>query len=223
VHNLRCSFSCCHRTLEAFDAQVRSCLSVIINSSLYDSQWMQASLPVRDGGFGIRRCSQIAPSAFLASAISCSDLFLAILPHHLANVLDPLIEQARQAWELVSGVHHSSVTSHGSQLAWDTPVIWETQARLLAVKASHAGEWLNSSPFSAVGLRMNDDVIQVAAGLRLDANLCAPHTCLCGTAVDARGIHGLSSSTPHSDQRHRMHSTWAGQCPSSEGTVGFIS
>jgi hypothetical protein len=39
---------------------------------------------------------------------------------------------------------------------------------------------------------MSVDVIQVAAGLRLGANFCAPHTCPCGAGIDARGIHGLS-------------------------------
>jgi len=29
-------------------------------------------------------------------------------------------------------------------------------------------------------------------GLRLGANLCLPHTCQCGTRVDARGNHGLA-------------------------------
>ena len=39
---------------------------------------------------------------------------------------------------------------------------------------------------------MSNDAIRVAAGLRLGSNLCAPHTCSCGQAVDARGSHGLS-------------------------------
>ena len=38
---------------------------------------------------------------------------------------------------------------------------------------------------------MDDDVIQVAVGLRLGANLCEFHMCTCGVPVDARGTHGL--------------------------------
>jgi hypothetical protein len=49
-----------------------------------------------------------------------------------------------------------------------------TQARLLAVTAFHAGEWFNAPPLSSVGLRTSNDVIRVAACLRLGANLCAP-------------------------------------------------
>jgi len=40
------------------------------NSDLSDSQWIQASLPVRDGGLGVRRVSQLASPAFIASAAS---------------------------------------------------------------------------------------------------------------------------------------------------------
>ena len=32
----------------------------------------------------------------------------------------------------------------------------------------------------------------MAVGLRLGSNICSPHTCPCGTLVDARGNHGLS-------------------------------
>ena len=67
-----------------------------------------------------------------------------------------------------------------------------TKARLLAVSAPHAGDWLNAPPMSAIGLRMSNEAVRVATGLRLGANLCSPHTCRCSAAVDARGSHGLS-------------------------------
>jgi len=35
-----------------------------------DSQWIQTSLPVRDGGLGVRRVSQLAIPASIASAAS---------------------------------------------------------------------------------------------------------------------------------------------------------
>jgi len=36
--------------------------------------WVQASLPVRNGGLGVRRVSSLAPSAFLSSAAGTRDL-----------------------------------------------------------------------------------------------------------------------------------------------------
>ena len=47
-------------------------------------------------------------------------------------------------------------------------------------------------PISSCGLRLDDDAIRVAIGLRLSANLCDLHVCPCGTFVNSRGIHGLS-------------------------------
>jgi len=37
-------------------------------------QWTQASLPVRDGGLGVRRVAMLAPSAILASDACTHDL-----------------------------------------------------------------------------------------------------------------------------------------------------
>ena len=49
------------------------------------------------------------------------------------------------------------------------------------------------SPMSALSLRMNDDVVRVAVGLRLGVSLCQPHHChQCRTEVDHLGLHGLS-------------------------------
>ena len=51
---------------------------------------------------------------------------------------------------------------------------------------------INAMPVSSCGLRLDNEAIRVAIGLRLGVNLCAPHACPCGAAVDALGIHGLS-------------------------------
>ena len=48
-------------------------------------------------------------------------------------------------------------------------------ARLLAVATKESGAWLNALPVSALGLRMDDDDIKIAVGLRLGVPLCGPH------------------------------------------------
>ena len=60
------------------------------------------------------------------------------------------------------------------------------RARLLAVSAKESGAWLNALPSSSLGLRMDDDTIRVAVGLRLGSVLC------CDVEVDQLGLHGLS-------------------------------
>ena len=60
---------------------------------------------------------------------------------------------------------------------------------------------IKTAGFTAVGLRMDNDVIRIAVGIRLGASLCNPHSCSCGTVVD---VHGLSCI--RSAGRHLRHS-----------------
>jgi hypothetical protein len=91
------------------------------------------------------------------------------------------------------------------QSSWDKPLVDKTysellnsqsdnyhKARLIAAAAPHSGDWLHALPISSCGLRLDDEAIRVAVGLRLGANLCEPHRCPCGLLVDSRGSHGLS-------------------------------
>ena len=67
------------------------------------------------------------------------------------------------------------------------------QALLMASQRKESGEWLQAPPMSAIELRMDDEVLRVAVGLRLGVALCRPHKChQCGTEVDHLGLHGLS-------------------------------
>jgi hypothetical protein len=63
-----------HPLLEKIDTQMRHGLQKILNIELNDIQWLQATLPVRDGGLGVRRVTMLASSAFLASAASTKTL-----------------------------------------------------------------------------------------------------------------------------------------------------
>jgi len=74
LHLLRCSPSVDHSSLQAFDSMLRAAIQRITNSDLSDSQWLQASLPVKDGGLGVRRVTSLALPAFLASAASTLSL-----------------------------------------------------------------------------------------------------------------------------------------------------
>ena len=66
-------------------------------------------------------------------------------------------------------------------------------ARLKAVGAPHASDWLFALPIAACGLRL-DEAVRVAVGLRLGVNICEPHECRCGSMVKANGAHGLCCS-----------------------------
>ena len=65
---------------------------------------------------------------------------------------------------------------------------------------THSSDWLFALPVSECGLRLSDEAIRIAVGLRLGLNLCEPHISPCGAKVDARRLHGLSckrSTTRH--------------------------
>ena len=85
--------SCCvgQPALADFDNQLRSCLSQLLNVSLDDQQWAQASLPVGDGGFGIRSATHLAPSAYLASASGSTALVSIIIPSSYAVTVIQMI------------------------------------------------------------------------------------------------------------------------------------
>ena len=53
----------------------------------------------------------------------------------------------------------------------------EERARLLSVSTKESGAWLRALPVSALGLRMDDNTVRVAVGLRLGMAICGPHSC----------------------------------------------
>ena len=101
LHLMRCSPSVDHNALISFDDTLRSAFRHITNSDVSDTQWLQASLPVKDGGLGIRAASLALP-AFLASAASTSSLQDSILAH---------IPCPSDSFFDTRGLHHSVVRS----------------------------------------------------------------------------------------------------------------
>jgi hypothetical protein len=54
-------------SVNSIDSSLKSCLERILNLRLTDLQWRQSTLPIRFGGLGIRRISDICLPAFLSS------------------------------------------------------------------------------------------------------------------------------------------------------------
>jgi len=79
------------------------------------------------------------------------------------------------------------------------------KARLLAAASPHSGDWLHAAPITAVGLRLSDEAVRVAVAHRLGSKACEPHTCVCGKAVDAHGLQGLSCRRSAPGQQRHSH------------------
>jgi len=56
----------------------------------------------------------------------------------------------------------------------------------LASVAPHSGNWLLALPIASCGLRLEDEAVRVAVGMRLGLTLCVPHKCYCGSDVDTQ-------------------------------------
>src|SRR6218665_3713462 len=88
---LRCSPCHEHPGLVKLDGLQRAGLESLVNCSVNDLKWLQATIPIRDGGLGILRVVSLASSAYLASAASTLGLHSAIL----SRVETPLVASLR--------------------------------------------------------------------------------------------------------------------------------
>ena len=152
----------------------------------------------------MRRVASLASSAFLASAASSlalQDLILA----RCDPCTDAAFSDLSSLWSSTHNLPCLCPPLASVQKAWDRPFIDSDKelilssaadshhrATLLAASAPHSGDWLHALPISSCGLRLDDESIRVAVGLRLGVNLCEPHPCPCGSLVDSRGTHGLA-------------------------------
>jgi len=102
MHTMRAAPCSGHAALLKFDELLRDCVCTITNTDLTDVQWIQASLPVKNGGLGVRRVSSLAPSAFLASAAGTRDLQNMILSKCDASV-DSAVDNVLVQWSIAHG------------------------------------------------------------------------------------------------------------------------
>ena len=141
---------------------------------------------------------QLATSAFLASAAATRDLVQEIVPLRLQSLPTPNMVDALSSWSSGHGNLPPSSTAACVQKTSMDQLLQKAphdlaRPRLLDVLAKQSGAWLNALPSSSLGLRMDDDTIRVAVGLRLGSVLYHPHTCQhCDGEVDQLVLHGLS-------------------------------
>ena len=130
---------------------------------------------------------------------------LMLLNCHCRLTTDSNREMLMRTWTTTYNTNTPGSPSDTKQSVWDRPGIMANQAvvmsaftdsfnraRLLAASAPHSGDWLHALRLSTCGLRLDNETVRVAVGLRLGTSLCEPHQCTCGKQVDARGTHGLS-------------------------------
>ena len=91
MYFLRCSPLWKHtHILDKIDQIVRETLTSILNVALDDRAWLQATLPIRFGGLGVRKISSVSLPAFLSSVHSTETLTRKILSLGMQHVSTPL-------------------------------------------------------------------------------------------------------------------------------------
>ena len=205
--------------LQLYDDLLKSLSRRILNISFQNNElaWTQATLVVGSGGLGIRSAVQLAPSAFIASAAASLDLAQQILPHRFHHLLRFNLDKAILRWESIFEQQGPLPQLMHTQKSWDALSSLNilnsliknapddlSRARISAASAKETGAWLRALPISNLGLRMDDETVRIAAGLRLGTPLCRSHSCHhCGTEVDQFATHGLSCR--YSKGRHARH------------------
>ena len=209
TYTLRCAP--CYRhvsLLSEYDAVIRSTLQSVLNIALSDESWDQATLPVANGGLGIRRATDIALPAFLSSVAGSQTLMNQLLPHKLHGVSgtnEPSFTAAVSEWQSRTNSTSVQLPFAASQKVWDVPLVKVQEvkvlsaapdqtgrARLIAAAAPHSGAFLHARPCSSLGTRLDNSSLRIVVALRLGAPICLPHVCVCGASVDSMGRHGLS-------------------------------
>lgn len=187
--------------MEKMDSLLHEILETLLNIPLSDNQWTQATLPINRGGLGIRRISDVALPAFLASSHACQDLVSQIFSIMDKEVSIHLSKEALDCWNS----DHDIVSPYPTvQHYWDdinvnqiirTNFVFESntdKARFQAVECRESGAWLHAFPSKNIGTLMDNEDFQTCIALRLGCKIYQKHICNCGTLVDETGIHGLS-------------------------------
>ena len=143
--------------------------------------WSQASLPLCYGGFGIRK---VALPTFLALAHGSSDMVRLLNPSRMSE--DPIAHlgtAVQKCSNFLAGNQGGDFPIKPSaQNLWDKPLCdlrydsllrattSEIElARLKAVSAKHASDWLKAYPVTSLGLKLNNSSFRIVCALRIGA------------------------------------------------------
>ncbi|XP_063385490.1 uncharacterized protein LOC134671560 [Cydia fagiglandana] len=189
--------------IDSFDYVLKESVERLLNVSLNPDQWVLASLPIRNGGLGIRRARDVSLPAFLASSEGVVGLVTKILSVNGDRPTIPFASDAVAAWRTLNP-NVPMPDKLDRQRLWDDigvrrvfdglleGAVGADKARLLAVSRPEAGAWLQALPSPHMGTLLDNNSMRVAVALRLGCDVCEPHICICGTMVESNGHHALS-------------------------------
>ena len=101
-----------------------------MNVQLTDDQWIQASLPVQNGGLGLRSVCMLAPSAFIASAAATFELQNEILPSQFRQLNNHCGIDAFEIWSKSTNIPEPVYPANKIQKVWDAAITSATYGSL---------------------------------------------------------------------------------------------
>jgi len=106
--------------------------------------------------------------------------------------IDPYWKDYLQLWSASGNETPDPLPS--TQSFWDRPDILKDRASIEsglstplqravfnAATTGHSGDWLQALPITSCGLKLDDEAVSVAVGIRLALNLRVPHQFRCGS------------------------------------------
>ena len=176
--------------LADFDDCLKSRVTDICNVSFDDIGWIQVTLPIRLGGIGLRRASDSALPAYLASISASQSLISEItqpdnIPHAWNHALmcghQPTLHYLKTQISNVSG----TTSNHLLALLLRDPCLISTDWHVsLRQTQPNSGAWINCLPSTAIGTLLDNESFRIAISQRLGLPVCAPHKFRCGAIVD---------------------------------------
>ena len=188
-----------------FDNGLRLSLGRITHTSVPEQAWVQATLPCRIGGLGLRESRATQKAAFLGSCNFSRPLCHRLL-EELQEIDTPLVgEEAARTAFLEEGLDLNNVDlgnagQHELQVVIDaarfqvlhTNSTLRDRARLTACAAPHAVAWLRAIPAPSLGLTMSQHEVVLAVHLWLGIPVFSSYTrCPCRQLIDPMGDHLL--------------------------------
>ena len=159
--------------LDSLDAIISKSVSAVTNVNMSVSSLAQSQLPVRLGGIGVRRLSDIAAPAYLSSLHATADLSESILQNVTDLTESNEISRAIAQWELKLSAHGNkdqvlaTPKRPKSQIDLDTILLQlrhaelpadadqVSRSRLLAAACPESGQWLDAFPTPALGTHLD--------------------------------------------------------------------
>ena len=203
-----------------FDRELRGVMEEVVGLVLNDNQWAQATLPVKAGGLGFQEAGGLADAAYVASRSMTAEACKAMDNDYAWDGEDGMSDLGQALGRLGLGGEEQKTSqkklmediNNKQMKQLEEQASQVDKARLLAVRAPHAGAWLGAAPSRGMDLLMTNEEIKSRVGRRLGASIGEEGACMfCMQCNDEFGIHpescmgGGDKVTAHNTCRNTIH------------------